>query len=76
MKSEKMPKTGTVAKLPQVQTSDNGTYFCMVHPRGSSSNPLFTFRVNVVVDGETDLRERKAKALRNRIHLFLPLLMV
>lgn len=70
MKSEKKPKAGTVAKLPQVQIGDNGAYVCMVYPRGNSSSPLFAFSVDVAVDGEADLRERKAKALRNRIHLF------
>lgn len=76
MKSEKKPNTGTVAKLPQLQTSDNGAYVCMVHPWGNSSNNLFAFNVDVTVDGEADLRERKAEALRNRIQFLLLLLMV
>lgn len=58
MKSEKIKNTGTVAKLPQVQTSDNGAYVCMVRPEGNSSNPLFAFNVDVAIDGETDLREK------------------
>ncbi|XP_070768637.1 g6f-like [Enoplosus armatus] len=52
MKSEKKPNTGTVTKLPQVQTSDNGAYVCMVHPSGNSSSTLFTFYVNVTVDAD------------------------
>ncbi|XP_044064943.1 g6f-like isoform X5 [Siniperca chuatsi] len=52
MKSEKTPNTGTVAKLPQVQTSDNGAYVCMVHPRGNSNNTLFAFNVDVIVDAD------------------------
>lgn len=76
MKSEKKRNTGTVAKLPQVQTSDKGAYVCMVRPWGNSSNNLFAFNVDVTVDGEADLRERKAKALRNRIQFLLLLLMV
>lgn len=71
MKSEKKLNTGTVAKLPQIQTNDNGAYVCMVHPWGNSSNSLFAFNVDVTVDGETDLRERKAKALRNRRYFLL-----
>lgn len=54
IKSEKKPNTGTVAKLPQVVYSDNGTYVCMVHLWGKSSNILVTFNVDVTVDGETD----------------------
>lgn len=57
MKSEKKPNTGTVAKLPQVHSNDSGAYVCMVHPWGNSSNTLFTFRVEVTVDGEADLKE-------------------
>nr|XP_046255165.1 g6f-like isoform X2 [Scatophagus argus] len=51
LKSERKPKTGTVAKLPQVQMSDSGTYVCTVCSRGSSSKTLFTFDVDVDVDG-------------------------
>ena len=58
MKSEKKPREGTVAKLPQVQTSDNGPYVCMVHPQGSSSKPLFAFNVDVTVDGESEEKSR------------------
>lgn len=50
IKSEKKSKVGTVAKLPQVQTSDSGAYVCMVHPWGNSSNKLFAFSVDVTVD--------------------------
>lgn len=53
MKSETLPKTGTVAKLPQVQLSDKGAYICMVQPWGNSSSELFAFNVDVSVDGET-----------------------
>lgn len=53
MKSETLPKrTGTVAKLPQVQLSDKGAYICMVQPWGNSSSELFAFNVDVSVDGE------------------------
>ncbi|XP_067457191.1 g6f-like [Thunnus thynnus] len=52
IRSEKMPNTGTVAKLPQVENSDNGAYICIVHPWGNSSNPLFNFNVEVTVDAE------------------------
>lgn len=54
MKSETAPKTGTVAKMPQVQLSDKGAYICMVQPWGNSSSELFPFNVDVSVDGETD----------------------
>ncbi|XP_041797915.1 g6f-like isoform X2 [Chelmon rostratus] len=50
MKSEKKPAIGTVAKLPQVQTSDDGTYICTVRPWGNSSSALFAFNVDVDVD--------------------------
>ncbi|XP_076593329.1 g6f-like [Chaetodon auriga] len=50
IKSERKTKVGTVAKLPQVQTGDNGAYVCMVHPRGNSSSKLFAFNVDVTVD--------------------------
>ncbi|XP_078108684.1 g6f-like isoform X3 [Sander vitreus] len=52
IKSEKKPNTGTVAKLPQVVYSDNGTYVCMVHLWGKSSNTLVTFNVDVTVDAD------------------------
>ncbi|XP_032374612.1 g6f-like isoform X1 [Etheostoma spectabile] len=52
IKSEKKRNTGTVAKLPQVLYSDNGTYVCMVHLRGNSSNTLVTFNVDVTVDAD------------------------
>lgn len=51
MKSEAKPNTGTVAKLPQVQKSDNGAYVCMVRP-WDSNNTIFPFNVDVTVDGE------------------------
>lgn len=54
MKAETLPKTGTVAKLPQVQLSDKGAYVCMVQPWGNSSSELFAFNVDVSVDGKTD----------------------
>ncbi|KAF7670161.1 hypothetical protein LDENG_00049690 [Lucifuga dentata] len=50
MKSEKLQNTGTVAKLPQLQTSDTGVYVCLVHPWGNSSNDLFAFNVVVSID--------------------------
>uniref|UniRef100_A0A673CAH7 Ig-like domain-containing protein n=1 Tax=Sphaeramia orbicularis TaxID=375764 RepID=A0A673CAH7_9TELE len=50
MRSEKHPKFGTVAKLPQVQNSDSGAYVCMVHPWGNSSKALFAFNVDVSVE--------------------------
>lgn len=62
MKSEKNLKVGTVAKLPQVQYTDNGTYVCKVHPWGNSSNAVFAFNVDVIVDGET---EEKSKSLED-----------
>lgn len=49
-----MPKTGTVAKLPQVQLSDKGAYICMVQPWGNSSSELFAFNVDISVDGEME----------------------
>ncbi|XP_028436788.1 g6f-like [Perca flavescens] len=52
IKSEKKPNTGTVAKLPQVVYSDNGTYVCMVHLWHKSSNTLVTFNVDVTVDAD------------------------
>ncbi|XP_051262044.1 g6f-like isoform X1 [Dicentrarchus labrax] len=52
MKSEKKPKTGTVAKLPQVQIVDSGAYICMVHPQGNSSSTLFAFNVDVTIDDD------------------------
>ncbi|XP_041843386.1 g6f-like [Melanotaenia boesemani] len=51
MKSKKMPNTGTVAKLPQVQNSDSGTYVCTVYPWGNSSSVL-TANVEVTVDAD------------------------
>uniref|UniRef100_A0A3B4YRC3 Uncharacterized LOC111672487 n=1 Tax=Seriola lalandi dorsalis TaxID=1841481 RepID=A0A3B4YRC3_SERLL len=51
MKSETVPKTGTVAKLPRVTNS--AAYICMVHPLGnssSSSSSFSPFNVNVNVD--------------------------
>ncbi|KAK2910060.1 g6f-like isoform X2 [Channa argus] len=50
MKSEKMPNTGTVAKLPRVRNRDNGVYVCTVHPWANSSTSFFTFNVKVTVD--------------------------
>lgn len=76
MKSENKPNTGTVAKLPQVQADDTGAYSCIVYPWGNSSNNFFAFNVDVTVDGETDFKEGKEKALRKRIQFLLPLLMV
>ncbi|XP_035528523.1 g6f-like [Morone saxatilis] len=52
LKSERKPKTGTVAKLPQVQIADNGAYTCMVHPQGNSSSSLFNFNVDVTIDDD------------------------
>ncbi|XP_059195768.1 g6f-like [Centropristis striata] len=52
IKSEKILNTGTVAKLPQVLYSDHGPYICMVHPSGNSSNMLFAFNVDVIVDAD------------------------
>lgn len=75
MKSERKPNTGTVAKLPLLQISDGGAYVCLVHPQGDSSRAPFPFNVDVTVDGETGLRERRA-VLRSRKHLLLLLLMV
>lgn len=76
MKSENKPNSGTVAKLPQVQARDTGAYICIVCPWGNSSNNFFAFNVDVTVDGETDFKEGKVKALRKRIQFLLPLLMV
>lgn len=53
MKTEKSPKIGTVAKLPQVKLSDSGAYVCVVQPRGNSSKALFPFNVDVTVSGKT-----------------------
>ncbi|XP_056301080.1 g6f-like isoform X2 [Pseudoliparis swirei] len=49
MKSKKT-NTDTVTKLPLVQNKDGGTYVCMVHPWGNSSNTVFAFDVDVTVD--------------------------
>lgn len=68
MRSEKMPKTGTVAKLPQVQRQEQGAYICMVRPWGNSSSSLFPFNVDVSVDGEMDLGELK--------HTFIAILLM
>lgn len=54
MKSEKMPNTGTVAKLPKVQNNDNGVYVCTLHLWGNSSSSFVTFNVDVTIDGETE----------------------
>lgn len=54
MKSEKIPNTGTVAKLPQVQNSDNGVYVCAVHFWVNNSSSFVAFNVDVTVDGETE----------------------
>lgn len=59
MKIEKKPITGTVAKLPWVQTSDAGTYICMVWPWGNSSSTFFAFSVKVTVDGESEMRDKQ-----------------
>ncbi|XP_026226357.1 g6f-like [Anabas testudineus] len=50
MKSEKMPNTGTVAKLPKVQNNDNGVYVCTLHLWGNSSSSFVTFNVDVTID--------------------------
>ncbi|KAK2844780.1 hypothetical protein Q5P01_011439 [Channa striata] len=50
MKSEKMQNILTVAKLPQIQNSDNGVYVCTVHPWANSTTSFFTFSVEVTVD--------------------------
>lgn len=63
MKSVKIKNTGSVAKVPQVQSSDDGAYVCTVRLWGNSSHTPFAFHVNVIVDGEADLRGRKAKSL-------------
>lgn len=76
MRSEKMRNNGTVAKLPQVSSSDSGAYLCMAHPRGNSSHTLFPFHVQVTIDGEAKCREEMGETLGNRIHLVLLLLMV
>ncbi|XP_075965740.1 g6f-like [Anarhichas minor] len=52
MKSEKKTNTGTVAKLPQVQSSDSGAYICMVRLSGNSNNTPFPFKVDVIVDAD------------------------
>ncbi|XP_029359920.1 g6f-like isoform X2 [Echeneis naucrates] len=49
MKSEKILKTGTVAKLPMIQITDSGAYVCIVHPGGNSTRKFFAFNVNVSV---------------------------
>jgi len=75
MKSEKKTNSGTVAKLPQVQNSDGGVYICTVYPWGNSTS-VFATNMEVTVDGETDSRRKYTEALRNRIDLLLPLLMI
>ncbi|XP_029958991.1 g6f-like [Salarias fasciatus] len=52
MKTEKKTNSGTIAKLPQVQTSDGGSYICMVQARGSGGRTLFPFNVDVTVDAD------------------------
>lgn len=68
MKSEKMSKTGTVAKLPHVQRHEQGVYVCMVRPLGNSTSSLFPFNVDVSVDGEMALGELK--------HIFIAILLM
>lgn len=51
MKTELKPNTGVVAKLPQIQTSDRGTYVCSVYSQKNSSR-VFATQVEVTVDGE------------------------
>nr|XP_040021703.1 g6f-like isoform X1 [Gasterosteus aculeatus aculeatus] len=50
MKSVKIKNTGSVAKVPQVQSSDDGAYVCTVRLWGNSSHTPFAFHVNVIVD--------------------------
>lgn len=57
MRSNKMPNTGMVAKLPQIQNSDNGAYICTVYPLGNSTK-VFTASVDVTIDGESKWRKR------------------
>ncbi|NP_001182165.1 G6F-like protein precursor [Oryzias latipes] len=49
MKTELKPNTGVVAKLPQIQTSDRGTYVCSVYSQKNSSR-VFATQVEVTVD--------------------------
>ncbi|KAM6910070.1 g6f-like [Xenentodon cancila] len=51
MRSEKMPNTGTVAKLPQIQNADGGTYVCTVYTL-SNSTKVLTANVDVTVDAD------------------------
>uniref|UniRef100_A0A8C7X792 Ig-like domain-containing protein n=1 Tax=Oryzias sinensis TaxID=183150 RepID=A0A8C7X792_9TELE len=51
MKTELKPNTGVVAKLPQIQTSDRGTYVCSVYSQKNSSQ-VFATQVEITVDGD------------------------
>ncbi|XP_061573925.1 g6f-like [Cololabis saira] len=48
IRSEKMPNTGTVAKLPQVNNADGGIFVCTVYPLSNSAK-VWTADVNVAV---------------------------
>ncbi|KAK7887017.1 hypothetical protein WMY93_026638 [Mugilogobius chulae] len=52
MRTEKIPKFGTITKLPQVQNNDDGAYVCLVYLKGNSSSPFFAFNVDVNVDAD------------------------
>ncbi|GLD63828.1 uncharacterized protein AKAME5_001541400 [Lates japonicus] len=68
MRIEKMPNTGTVAKLPQVQRRDSGIYICTVYPGGKSSRAHFAFNVNVTVDAFPPSSADKRTLFNNVTH--------
>ena len=62
MRSEKMPNTGTVAKLPQIQNTDDGAYVCTVYPLGNRTK-AFAASVDVTVAGESKWREEMCRSI-------------
>ncbi|XP_023127409.2 g6f-like [Amphiprion ocellaris] len=78
LKSEKTRNTGTVAKLPQVQTNDSGDYVCRVHPWSNSSSTLFAFNVTVTIDADkvasfTDIRHESTISTAAQAQTSFPL---
>lgn len=52
LKTVLKPIGGFVTKVPQLTDDDAGSYKCAVHTPGSESATVFTFAVDVTVDGE------------------------
>uniref|UniRef100_A0A3Q1EMZ0 Uncharacterized LOC110962810 n=1 Tax=Acanthochromis polyacanthus TaxID=80966 RepID=A0A3Q1EMZ0_9TELE len=78
LRSEKTRNTGTVAKLPRVQTNDSGDYVCTVHPWSNSSSTLFAFNVTITIDADkvasfTDIEHGNVISTAALAHTSLPL---